>query len=83
MEAKLPLRVVKYVQNRLVKIPGIEYKDKDLLGIAEVWHEGADLFEEVMAWRATDEAKHLVDDENSFLDMSRVTIYAVEENIVV
>ena len=78
--AKLPLKVARYVQNRVVKMPGI---DPDLLGIAEIWYGGADSFEEVLAWRNTDEAKHLMEIEESFVDKSRVLFCAVEEDIIV
>ena len=81
--AKLPFGVVKYKQDHLVKIPGIKYEDKDLLGIAEVWHDSIESFEKFVAWRETSDAKYFVDDENSFIDMSRIKHYRVEEHTIV
>ena len=83
--ARLVPGVVKYKQDHLVKVPGIEYEDKDLLGIAEVWHDSIESFEEFASWQGTDEprAKEVLGDAELFLDMSKIKHYRVEEHTIV
>ena len=81
--AKLPFGVVKYKQDHLARIPGLKYEDDGLLGIAEVWHDSLESFRKFAAWRETSEAKYFMDDEDSFLDKSKLVLYIVEEHTIV
>jgi uncharacterized protein (TIGR02118 family) len=82
--APLVARVIpglrRYVQNHRLKIPGFEC---EIDGIAELWWDNLEALQSHLAWRQTEEAKVLIEDEKKFLDMSnRQRFYAVEYVVV-
>jgi uncharacterized protein (TIGR02118 family) len=78
--ARIGPGVRKYVQNHLVKIPGVKYEGD---GFAEVWHDDLEAYKRYLDWRQSEKAKELLDDEDKFLDRTRTVRYAVEEHIIV
>jgi uncharacterized protein (TIGR02118 family) len=69
--------VVKYVQNHLIKLPGVNYEAD---GIAELWFDDMEAFQKFMKWRETDEAMELREDEARYLDRSKLVRFIVEEH---
>lgn len=67
----------KYVQNHLVKLPGVKYEAD---GIAELWFDDMDAIKKFMEWRETDAAKEVRDDEDRYLDKSKLVRFIVEEH---
>jgi len=70
----------RYVQNHPIKIPGHKYEAD---GFAESWWDDLDAYKSWLAWRQSDEAKPLVDDEEKFMDRSRISRYIVEEHVII
>ncbi len=70
----------KYIQNHLVRLPGIKY-DGD--GFVELWFENLEAYEKFLTWRQSDGAKVLQDDEDKFMDRSKLVRYVVEEHIII
>jgi uncharacterized protein (TIGR02118 family) len=81
--APLVVRLVpglrKYTQNHVVSIPGVKYEAD---GFAEVWFDHLEAYKKFLDWRQSDEAKELLDDEDKFLDRSRIVRYAIEEHVI-
>ena len=69
--------VRKYIQNHLIKMPGVKYEAD---GIAELWFDDMDAFQKFMEWRETDAAKELREDEERYLDRSKLVRFIVEEH---
>ena len=57
----------KYIQNHPLKMPGFEC---EIDGIAEIWWDSIEALYNYLAWRQTEEAKMLIEDENQFIDKS-------------
>ena len=70
----------KYIQNHLVRLPGIKY-DGD--GFVELWFDNLEAYEKFLTWRQSDGAKVLQDDEDKFMDRSKLVRYVVEEHIII
>ena len=70
----------KYIQNHLVRLPGIKY-DGD--GFVELWFDNLEAYEKFLTWRQSDGAKVLQDDEDKFMDRSKIVRYVVEEHIII
>ncbi len=70
----------KYVQNHSVAFPRVK---NEFDGFAEVWFDDLEALENFFAWRQTDEAKALLDDENKFLDMSQTIRCIASEHVIV
>lgn len=70
----------KYIQNHLVRLPGIKY-DGD--GFVELWFDNLEAYEKFLTWRQSDGAKVLLDDEDKFMDRSKLVRYVVEEHIII
>ncbi len=79
LAAKVVPGMRKYIQDHLVELPGVK---NEFDGITEVWFDDVEAFQRYLAWRQTDEAKVLHDDEDKFVDMSMVVRYIVEEHIM-
>ena len=71
--------MIKYVQNHPIKLLGFI---NEFDAITEIWFDSVESFEKWMAWRKTDEAKVLLDDEDRFLDMTKIVRYVVEEHLI-
>lgn len=69
----------KYIQNHLVRLPGIKY-DGD--GFVELWFDNLEAYEKFLTWRQSDGAKVLLDDEDKFMDRSKIVRYVIEEHII-
>ena len=67
----------KYVQNHLINLPGMEY---DTDGIAELWFDDIDAFQNFVKWRDTDGAKEMIKDELSYVDNTSSVRFIVEEH---
>ena len=67
----------KYVQNHLISLTGIEY---DADGIAELWFDDIDAFQNFVKWRETDEAKEMIEDERNYVDNTSSVRFIVEEH---
>ncbi len=70
----------KYIQNHLVRLPGIKY-DGD--GFVELWFDNLEAYEKFLTWRQSDGAKVLLDDEDKFMDRNKIVRYVVEEHIII
>lgn len=70
----------KYIQNHLVRLPGLKY-DGD--GFVELWFDNLEAYEKFLTWRQSDGAKVLLDDEDKFMDRSKIVRYVVEEHIII
>jgi uncharacterized protein (TIGR02118 family) len=70
----------KYIQNHLVRLPGIKY-DGD--GFVELWFDNLEAYEKFLTWRQSGGAKVLLDDEDKFMDRSKIVRYVVEEHIII
>ena len=70
----------KYVQNHEVKLPGGGESRID--GVAELWFDDLQSFQAMTDWRMSDDAKILLDDEKSFMDMSKVIAFVTEERVI-
>jgi len=82
--APLAARVIpglrKYVQNHRLKISGFEF---EIDGIAEIWWDNLEALQSYLAWRQTEEAKVLIEDENKFIDKSSWQRFFAVEYVVV
>ena len=76
---KVVPEIRKYVQNHLVRTPGVDY---DIDGIVEIWWDDLAAYQRVQAWMKSDEAKALHEDEEKFLDTSNPRRYIVEEHVI-
>ena len=70
----------KYVQNHAVKLPGRGEPPID--GVAELWFDDLESFQAMTGWRMSDEGKILLDDEKSFMNMSKVIAFVAEERVI-
>lgn len=73
--------VKRYSQNHLVRLPGSGEPQYD--GIAEMW------FDDLESWHKTrkaylgDKRKLIEDDENKFIDKSKMLFFVVEEKVII
>ena len=63
-----------------MRLPGIKY-DGD--GFVELWFDNLEAYEKFLTWRQSDGAKVLRDDEDKFMDRSKIVRYVVEEHIII
>jgi uncharacterized protein (TIGR02118 family) len=81
--APLAARVIpgvrKYVQNHSIIIPGLEF---EIDGITEMWWDNVEAYQNYLAWRQTDEAKVLLEDEKKFSDGTRRQRFLATEHLV-
>jgi len=70
----------KYVQNHPIKIPGFEF---EIDGIAEIWWDDIEAFQNYLTWRQTQGAKVLIEDENKFIDKGGIQRFLAVEYVVV
>ena len=78
MALKLLPGVRRYVQNHLVKLPGVEYEAD---GVAELWFDNLEAYQNFLKWRESDEARELTEDEERYLDKSKVVRFIAEEHV--
>ena len=71
--------MIKYVQNHPINLPGFK---NEFDAVTEIWWESVESFEKFMAWRKTDEAKVLLEDEDRVFDMTKIVRYVVEEHFI-
>ncbi|HYU47302.1 MAG TPA: EthD domain-containing protein [Terriglobales bacterium] len=77
MGAKIP-RLRKLVQSRRLTVPGDKYRS-DYHGMAELWFDD---MEALLAARQSPEWKTATEDEESFIDHSKVAYFVSEERII-
>ncbi len=70
----------KYVQNHPVKVAGYEF---EIDGIAEIWWDDLEAFQNFLRWRQTEEGQVLIDDENKFIDKGGIQRFLAVEYLVV
>lgn len=79
LAAKVIPGLTKYIQNHPVRLPGVEYEWD---GFVENWFDSLEAYQRMMTWRESDEARVLIDDEDRFVERSKLDIYLVEEHII-
>ncbi len=72
----------KYVQNHPIKVPGSDIRI-EIDGIAELWWENLEAFQNYLAWRKTEKANVLKEDERKFFDADTWQRFFAEEYVVV
>ena len=70
----------KYTQNHFLKLPGLKYEGN---GLVELWFDDLESVKTYLAWRQSDAARPLSDDEEKFIDRSKTVRYVVEEHIII
>ena len=70
----------KYTQNHFLKLPGLKYEGN---GLVELWFDDLEGVKKYLAWRQSDAARPLLDDEEKFIDRSKTVRYVVEEHVVI
>jgi len=70
----------KYTQNHFLKLPGLKYQGN---GLVELWFDDLEGVKKYLAWRQSEAARPLLDDEEKFIDRSKTVRYVVEEHIVI
>ena len=82
--APLAARIIpglrRYVHNRPADVPGVE---NDIDGIAELWFDDLEALRNYWAWRQSDAAKPLIEDEKKFSERSKVWIKLFAEELVI
>ncbi|MCK4988529.1 MAG: EthD domain-containing protein [Desulfobacterales bacterium] len=68
----------KYVQCH--PVPGFQ---SDIDGIVELWWDSPESFQAFLAWRQSDEAKVLKEDEEQFVDTSRWVRFVAQEHLII
>ena len=68
----------RYVQSH--PVPGF---DSDIDGIVELWWDDVEAFQAFFAWRETDDANELKEDEEKFVDTRQWVRFVAEEHIIV
>ena len=68
----------RYVQSH--PVPGF---DSDIDGIVELWWDNVEAFQAFFAWRETDDANELKEDEEKFVDTRKWVRFVAEEHIIV
>ena len=79
--AKMVPGVRRYVQSHAAKLSG--GGDPPIDGIAEVWFDDIASWRESVKWHRSDKGKVLRDDEDTFLDMSKMVHFVAEEKVIV
>jgi uncharacterized protein (TIGR02118 family) len=80
LAAKVIPGMRKYVQNHPLKTPGVEF---DIDGIVEIWWDNLEALQSYLAWRQTEEAKVLIEDENKFIDKNGLQRFWAVEHVIV
>lgn len=69
--------VKRYVQNHVIKLPGGREPSFD--GVAELWYENMESWQKSAEWYLSDKGKIIRDDEEKFIDKSKMAFIVVEE----
>ncbi len=69
----------RYAQNHPADVPGVE---SDIDGIAELWFDDLQAVRNYWAWRQSDAAKPLIEDEKKFSERSKVWVKLFAEEHV-
>ncbi|MGA2468983.1 MAG: EthD domain-containing protein [Thermodesulfobacteriota bacterium] len=80
LAAKVIPGLRKYTQSHLLKLPGLKYEGD---GLVELWFDDLEGVKKYLAWRQSDAARPLLDDEDKFIDRSKSVRYAVEEHVII
>ena len=80
LAAKVIPGLRKYVQNHAITVPGVEL---NIDGIVEIWWDNLGSLQNYLAWRQSEEAKVLIEDEKRFLDTNSVVRFFAEEQVIV
>lgn len=70
----------KYIQNHPLDVPGVEH---EVDGIAELWFDTLEALQNWQAWRHTDSAAPLREDEDGLLDLNKVSRFIAQEHTVI
>jgi uncharacterized protein (TIGR02118 family) len=79
LAARLLPGVRKYVQNRFVDVPGIEYEGD---GIVEMWYDDVEAFQNAMRFIHSEEGRVLAEDGAKFAEMRGGGLWVVEEHVI-
>jgi uncharacterized protein (TIGR02118 family) len=72
--------VKRYVQNHVIKLPGGREPVFD--GVAELWYENMESWQKSAEWYLGDKGKIIRDDEEKFIDKSKMVFIVAEEQEV-
>jgi uncharacterized protein (TIGR02118 family) len=70
----------KYTQNHFLKLPGLKYEGD---GFVELWFDDLEVAKKYLAWRQSDAARPLLDDEENFIERRKTVRYLVEEHVII
>jgi uncharacterized protein (TIGR02118 family) len=70
----------KYTQNHFLKLPGLKSEGD---GLVELWFDDLEGVKKYLAWRQSDAARLLLNDEDKFIDRNKTSRYVVEEHIII
>jgi uncharacterized protein (TIGR02118 family) len=71
----------KYIQCHPIRVSGIEF---EIDGIAELWWDSLESYQSYsQTWRPSEEGKVLREDEEKFIDTSRLVRFLAEEQFIV
>ena len=70
----------RYVQNHVMKLPGEREPFFD--GVAELWYDDMESWQKSAEWYLGDKGKIIRDDEEKFLDKSKMAFVVAEEQEV-
>lgn len=69
----------KYVQNRLVDVPGMENEGAV---IVEMWYDDIETYLKSVEYLRSDKGRSLMEDGDIFADMTDTKVWIVEEHVV-
>ena len=75
------IRITRYVQHYAVPMEALGEPLFD--GVGEFCFEDMEMFQKWFAWFMSDGGQPLRDDEENFIDRSRLTVVIVEENVII
>jgi uncharacterized protein (TIGR02118 family) len=70
----------KYTQNHFLKLPGLKYEGN---GLVELWFDDLEGVKKYLAWRQSEAARPLLEDEEKFIDRTKSVRYVVEEHVII
>lgn len=74
---KLLPQVKKYVQNHAVRLPG--GGEPELDGIGELWYDNLEAWKETADFYRSDKGKVIWEDEDKFIDRSKLVFFLADE----
>ncbi len=69
----------RYVQNHLVRLPGMKYEGD---GVVEMWYDTYEDYRKSLEYVRSPEAKVLSEDGASFADLRNAKVWLAEEHVI-